>query len=105
MSQIIITAFSVTVISLKTGDISFSIVFSVLKYGITCRFHGILEMLWSPSCWPNGPLWDLASQRLSSFAACASGSKEMDGFLKASDQLSGDGRLASFMKSPCLSIG
>jgi hypothetical protein len=55
MSQIIIAAFSVTVISLKTGDISFSIVFSVLESGITCRFHGILEIQWSPSCWPKGP--------------------------------------------------
>jgi hypothetical protein len=48
MSQIITPAFSVTTISLKTRDTSFSIVFSVLESRITYRFHGVLEIQWSP---------------------------------------------------------
>jgi hypothetical protein len=56
MSQIITAAFSVTAISLKTRDTSFSIVFLVLESRTIYRSHGILEIQWSPSCWPKGPL-------------------------------------------------
>jgi hypothetical protein len=53
---------------------------------------------------PRIPSWAHVSLKLSLLLVGVSGNREMDGFSSSSSQLSGDGDLVLFMKSPCLSI-
>jgi hypothetical protein len=89
----------------KIGGICSSIVFSVLAYGIICRFHGSLGALLDHSPMLKDPFWVTVSLRLSSLHAGVFGNRGMGGFSKISDLLLGDGDLVLSKRSPCLSIG
>jgi hypothetical protein len=64
MSLIIIIAFFAMRSLLKTGGICFSIALSVPGYGIICRFHGYLGVIWPLSWLPRNLSWALASLKL-----------------------------------------